>query len=80
MNEPELEQKISSRSNEPSRFWMKVCLIILFVFSAANIFLPLFIVPKFAQIFADALPGKPLPFVTEVIISAPILWALVALI
>ena len=78
MDAPEIQEKAASRSNGPRRPW--VSLVILFVFSATNIFLPLFIVPKVAQIYADALPGKPLPFVTEVIISVPILWALMALI
>jgi type II secretory pathway component PulF len=37
--------------------------------SSANVFLMLFIVPKFQGIYADALPGKPLPAATEFIIS-----------
>jgi len=66
---------------EPERkqFWIKVSLVILFLFSAANIFLMLFIVPKFEQIFADALPGAPLPTITVFIISVRIALAIAAL-
>ena len=42
---------------------MGVVLGLLFLFSAADIFL-LGVIPKFQQIFADALPGKPLPSAT----------------
>jgi type II secretory pathway component PulF len=38
--------------------------------AAINIFLSLFIVPKFEQIYQDALPGLPLPGVTAFIIAA----------
>lgn len=56
-----------------------VSLVVLFVISAANIFLLLFIVPKFEQIFADALPGKPLPTVTNFIIAGRVILAIAAL-
>jgi hypothetical protein len=52
------------------QFWVGVSMGILFLFSAANIFVLLFMVPKFEQIFADTLPGKPLPTVTEFILTA----------
>ena len=55
---------------KPDLFWIGVSVGILFVVSAANLFLLLFIVPKFKQIFADALPGKPLPNITEFILMA----------
>jgi hypothetical protein len=68
-----------SASPETSRAWPIVSLVILVGFGAINIFLPLFIVPKFEQIYADALLGKPLPGITEFIIAARIPLALVAL-
>ena len=51
------------------RFWTGLSFGVLLVFSAANLFILLFIVPKFGQIFADALPGKPLPPVTVLILT-----------
>jgi hypothetical protein len=43
-----------------------------------NIFLPLFIVPKFELIYQEALPGLPLPGITAFIIAARFPLALVA--
>ncbi len=34
-----------------------------------NIYVLVFVVPKFGQIYADALPGRPLPFLTETILA-----------
>ena len=65
---------------ETHRGWLIFSLVFLAALGAFNIFLPLFIVPKFEQIFQDALPGKPLPEVTDFIIAARIPLALVALI
>jgi type II secretory pathway component PulF len=79
MSDPEQEQGEGSRSTKTKRFWIGVSLIILFLFSAANVFLLLFIVPKFEQIFADTLPGRPLPTVTEFIITGRIVIAIVTL-
>jgi len=62
---------------ERRQFWIKVSLVILFLFSAADIFLMLFIVPKFEQIFADIAPGKPLPNVTTIIFSGRIVIAII---
>jgi type IV pilus assembly protein PilC len=44
-------------------------LVVLVIASAILTFLLIFIVPKFQQIFADALPGKPLPSVTLFVIA-----------
>jgi len=63
----------------PFRTWLIFCLAVLSILCAINIFLPLFIVPKFEQIFQDALPGRPLPLITQFIISDRILLALIAL-
>jgi type IV pilus assembly protein PilC len=43
-------------------------LVVLVIASAILTFLLIFIVPKFQQIFTDALPGKPLPGVTLFVI------------
>jgi hypothetical protein len=59
----------ASPSRHPDPFWTGMSLGVLLVFTAANVFMLLFIVPKFGQIFADAMPGKPLPPVTELILS-----------
>jgi hypothetical protein len=56
------------RSEGKRHFWLGVSLVILLFFSAACVVLMLFIVPKFEQIYQDALPGKPLPLVTLFII------------
>jgi len=45
----------------------EVGLVILGLLWTANVFVLSLSVPKFEQIFADALPGKPLPDVTEFI-------------
>lgn len=79
MSEPTQEQGKESRSTETKQFWIKVSLVILFILSSGNIFLLLFIVPKFEQIFADALPGRPLPGITEFIFTARIAIALIDL-
>ena len=46
---------------------------------ASDCFVWIFVVPKFAQIFMDALPGKPLPLATLMFIGHHFLFALVAL-
>jgi hypothetical protein len=66
---------------ERRQFWIKVSLAILFLFCAANIFLMLFIVPKFEQIYKDALAGSgPLPPLTAFIIHARSAIALIDLV
>jgi len=76
MSEPDANQRDAMRSRTTINSWSFAVLVFL---SAANIFLLLFIVPKFEQIFADALPGMPLPGVTEFIISSRIALAFIAL-
>ena len=44
-------------------------LVVLVIAAAILTFLLIFIVPKFQQIFADALPGQPLPAVTQFVIG-----------
>jgi type IV pilus assembly protein PilC len=44
-------------------------LVVLVIAGAILTFLLIFIVPKFQQIFADALPGQPLPAVTVFVIT-----------
>jgi type IV pilus assembly protein PilC len=44
-------------------------IVVLVIASAILTFLLIFIVPKFQQIFTDALPGKPLPAVTVFVID-----------
>ncbi len=44
-------------------------LVVLVIAAAILTFLLIFIVPKFQQIFQDALPGKPLPSVTVFVID-----------
>jgi hypothetical protein len=63
---------------ERKAFWIGVVIGLLFLFSAADIFL-LISVPKFKQIFQDALPGKPLPTVTEFFISARLVLLILAI-
>ena len=53
-------------------------MIILMLFGAANVFLMLFIVPKFEQIYADALPGQHLPPITVFVITARMVLAIIA--
>lgn len=71
MSESDREQR--------KRFWIKVNLVILLLSSALNIFMLFFIVPKFEQIYADALPGRILPSITEFIITARIALAVINL-
>jgi type II secretory pathway component PulF len=66
-------------SNRKIRRGIIVGLITLFGVSACCIFLTLFAIPKFEQIFADALPGKPLPLLTTFFISARMGFALINL-
>jgi hypothetical protein len=79
MSDSGQKQEKGARSTETKRFWIKVSLVILFLFSALNVLLQLFIIPKFVQIFADALPGMPLPGITQFIITARIAFVFVAL-
>lgn len=60
--------------------------VIFFLSSFFNIFTAVFITPKFEQIFQDALPGKPLPTVTELllgfhpfVIAVTVLWPVLGL-
>ncbi len=71
--------QIMSTSPEIKRALPIVSLVILIALSAINIFLPLFIVPKFEQIYQDAIPGMPLPGITAFIIAARVSLALLAL-
>ena len=59
----------AKKPSRPDPFWTGFSLGILHVFSLANIFLLVFVVPKFGQIYADALPGKPLPVATSMILD-----------
>jgi len=70
MSEFARDQSGASGSNWTTRWGIILGLIILFGVSACCIFLMLFAVPKFEQIFADALPGRPLPLLTSFFISA----------
>ena len=79
MSDSEQEQGKGVRSTGTRRFWIGVSLGILFIFSAANIFVLLFMVPKFEHVFEDALPGKPLPSVTAFILAYRILIAFATL-
>lgn len=69
MSEPAQEQTPRPDAPKKSRFWIKVNLGILFGLAGLNSFLMLYIVPKFEEIYQDALPGKPLPSATEFILS-----------
>jgi len=64
---------------EIKRAWPIVSMITLIGLGAINIFLSLVVVPKFEQIFQEALPGQILPGITTFIISARIPLALIAL-
>jgi type II secretory pathway component PulF len=68
-----------SASLETNRAWPIASIVILLGLGAINVFLSLFIVPKFEQIYQDALPGMPLPELTVFIIAARLPLALVAL-
>jgi hypothetical protein len=68
-----------SASPETSRAWPIVSLVVLGVLGAINLFLLLFSVPKFEEIFQEALPGKPLPDLTLFIIASHIPLAVIAL-
>jgi hypothetical protein len=67
-----------SASLETKRAWPIASIVILLGLGAINIFLPLFVVPKFEQIYQDALPEMPLPGITVFIITARFPLALVA--
>jgi hypothetical protein len=67
-----------SASPKTNRAWAIASLVALLGLGAINIFLPLFLVPKFERIYQDALPGRPLPEITVFIIAARFLFALVA--
>jgi len=69
-----------SGAPENTRAWASVNLVILIGMGAINVFLPLFIVPKFEQIFQDALPGQPLPEFTRFVIAARIPLALISVV
>src|SRR5580692_4918022 len=79
MSEPDPEQGKGARSTKTKRFWLGTSLVVLFVFGAGNIFLQLFIIPKFQQIYADALPGKQLPTITEFILTARMVLLFIAM-
>ena len=64
---------------EPNRAWPIASIVFLLGLGAINIFVSLFIVPKFEQIYQDALPGMPLPGITVFVIAARFPLALVAL-
>jgi hypothetical protein len=57
----------------------RIGLIPLVGFSAVNVFVVSFIIPKFERIYQDALPGTPLPALTQFFFSHRILLAIVPL-
>jgi hypothetical protein len=79
MSDSEQEQGKESRAPETKRFWIRVSLVILFILGVGNIFLQIFIIPKFEQIYKDALPGMQLPPLTEFIITARFALAIIDL-
>jgi hypothetical protein len=79
MSDPKPEEGKESRLTKRNRILIGVSLVTLFLFAVVDIFLLLLVVPKFEQIFQDALPGRPLPPVTEFILSARIALVFIAL-
>lgn len=79
MSDPTPEQRRGPRSTETKRFWIKFSLVSLIIISVANIYLLLFMIPKFEQIYKDALPGRQLPPLTEFIITARFALMIIAL-
>jgi hypothetical protein len=61
---------------DTTRFWRWLSFSILAGFTLANLYLLLFAAPKFDQIYQDALPGRPLPLATEVILGGRIIFAM----
>ena len=61
----EKSQKIKSKVLAAMVYPVVVLVIAMLILA----FLLAFIVPKFQQIFADALPGKPLPWITQFVID-----------
>jgi hypothetical protein len=78
MSDAELEQTKAARSTKRKRFWIGSSLATLFVFSAINIFLLAVVAPKFEQIYAEMIPGQPLPSVMELVITGRIAVAVVS--
>jgi len=63
------------------RIWPMFSLVFLCLLGGFNVFLPFFIVPRFEQIFIDALgPDYPLPEITYIIFEARIPLALIGVI
>jgi hypothetical protein len=76
MRQIALEEVKAPRVANTTRLWVRLSL--LSAFSAANIFVLLLIVPKFQEIFSDALgPDHPLPAITNFIIAGRIVFAVV---
>jgi hypothetical protein len=70
MSEPLATPVDASPPARSRRFWIVTSLITLLLLGAVNMFLMLIVVPKFSQIYVDALPGRPLPWLTGFIITA----------
>jgi len=80
MSDVVAEQGKEARTTKTKRFGARVSLVILFVLSVACIFLQFFIIPKFEQIYQDALAGSgPLPPLTQFIITARMAFAIIDL-
>jgi type II secretory pathway component PulF len=67
------------RALRKSGAWPIVSIVVLVGLGLINIFLSLDVVPKFQQIYQEALPGMPLPALTNFIITARYALAFVAL-
>jgi type II secretory pathway component PulF len=48
--------------------WKVTRVVLFLLFASFNVFVAVFIIPRFEQIFQDALPGQPLPKLTQLII------------
>jgi len=79
MSDPGRDEKTVSIPKKTYNRWLGTTLFILIIFSTLNFVFSFFWVPKFEQIFQDALPGKPLPLLTEFVLACRIPLAIVAL-
>lgn len=69
MSGAETDPKTTLRAVRKRQWWIASMVLVLFLFCAPNILIPLLVIPQYDHIYRDVLPGQPLPALTQWILS-----------
>jgi hypothetical protein len=69
MSDPVTQPQSTLRAVRKRQRWIAGMIVMLLLACAGNILVPLICIPKFELIYQDALPGRPVPELTQWIIA-----------